>query len=161
MRLRQQAFSSQDVNTHLVVATFVNIHLHALRFQARPRHDLHRALGEVSIGGFAREHHAVRAVQHRVGYIRALCPSGAWVDNHGLEHLSRHDARLASFTAFCNHCLLLAKDLLGRDLHAQIATRHHHAVGHRQNLIELVQGLPRRWSTRATDIIEADALTGH
>ena len=107
----------------------------------RARHDLDGALGEAAVGGLAREHDGVGAVKHGVGDVGALGAGRPGVGDHRLEHLSRDHARLARLPALGDHHLLLAEDLLRGDLHAEVAARHHHAVGGGEDLVELVEAL--------------------
>ena len=60
------------------------------------------------------------------------------------RNLRCDDARLASLAALDDHILLLAENLLGRDLHTEVASRHHDAVRLLEDLVELVQALEIR-----------------
>mmetsp|Transcript_4128 Transcript_4128/g.6827 ORF Transcript_4128/g.6827 Transcript_4128/m.6827 type:complete len:416 (-) Transcript_4128:111-1358(-) len=114
---------------------------HRLSFPARAGHDLHRRLGEVAVGGLPRKHHAVGAIEHGVRHVGALGARRPRVGDHRFEHLSRDDTGLARVATLLDHQLLLTEDLLRRDLHPEVAARHHHAVGGLEDLVELVQAL--------------------
>mmetsp|Transcript_25891 Transcript_25891/g.77217 ORF Transcript_25891/g.77217 Transcript_25891/m.77217 type:complete len:552 (-) Transcript_25891:3-1658(-) len=125
----------------LVVARLVRLGEVGLGLLAGARHDGDRVAREGAVGRLAGEHHGVGAVEHRVRDVRALGARRARVRDHRLEHLRRHDAGLARRTALSNHHLLLAEDLLGRDLHAEVAARDHDAVRGGEDLVELVEPL--------------------
>ena len=68
--------------------------------------------------------------------------------DHGIEHLGRHDHRLAGQAAGPDDPLLQARHLLGRHLDAEIAARHHDGIrqlddvvetGHRHRFLQLGQ----------------------
>mmetsp|Transcript_6005 Transcript_6005/g.12265 ORF Transcript_6005/g.12265 Transcript_6005/m.12265 type:complete len:397 (-) Transcript_6005:253-1443(-) len=99
-----------------------------LRRLADFAHDGHRLHRVPACRGFAREHDTVTAVQHGVCHVAGLRASGPWRAAHGLQHLRRSDHRLTHTIAMGDHHLLCHKDILRRDLHAQIATCHHDAV---------------------------------
>mmetsp|Transcript_13826 Transcript_13826/g.30030 ORF Transcript_13826/g.30030 Transcript_13826/m.30030 type:complete len:526 (+) Transcript_13826:423-2000(+) len=111
----------------------------ALGLRARPRHDLH-GLSEVrSVGRLPRKHDCVRAVVARVGDVGALRAGGTGVYNHGLQHLCGGDDRLPRDVRLADHVLLCEEDLLGRDLHAQIAASDHDAVRHAEDVLVVVK----------------------
>ena len=115
---------------------------HLFRLQAGARHDLDGRRRELAARRLAAQHHAVGAVEDGVRHVRALGARRPRVVDHRLEHLRRHHARLAGGAATSgDHHLLLAEDALGRDLHPEVAARHHHAVGHLEDLVELVEAL--------------------
>ena len=61
--------------------------------------------------------------------------------DHRLKHLRRHDDGLVHGPRPADQVLLRDRHGLGRQLHAQVAARHHDAIRHLQNLIDGLQGL--------------------
>ena len=60
--------------------------------------------------------------------------SGARIVDHAFKHLSGSDDGLSGDVGLADHHLLSEEDLLGRDLHAQIAASNHDTIGGRQNV---------------------------
>mmetsp|Transcript_15049 Transcript_15049/g.35858 ORF Transcript_15049/g.35858 Transcript_15049/m.35858 type:complete len:510 (+) Transcript_15049:276-1805(+) len=100
-----------------------------LRLLAYAVHDFHGLHGVVPGGCLAGEHHAVGAVEHGVGDVGCFGTRRAGALPHRLQHLGRRYHGLASNVAFLDHHLLREEDLLGGDLHAEVAARDHDAVG--------------------------------
>mmetsp|Transcript_510 Transcript_510/g.1397 ORF Transcript_510/g.1397 Transcript_510/m.1397 type:complete len:512 (+) Transcript_510:699-2234(+) len=123
-----------------VIVPLLNVN-HLLRVLADGRHGGDRVDGEVAVGGFATQHHAVSAVQDGVGHVRHFGACRARVLDHALQHLSRRHHHLACQVALGDHHLLRKRHLLRRDLHAQVTTRHHDAVRERQDLVKVAQAL--------------------
>ena len=92
-------------------------------------------------GRLAGEHDGARAVVNRVGNVGRFCTGRARVLNHRIQHLRRGDNRLARRNAALNQLLLQARHILQRHFYAQIAARHHHAVHHAENLVNVLHAL--------------------
>mmetsp|Transcript_17814 Transcript_17814/g.58960 ORF Transcript_17814/g.58960 Transcript_17814/m.58960 type:complete len:668 (+) Transcript_17814:184-2187(+) len=112
-----------------------------LRLLAHEVHHGDRLARVRALGRLARQHHAVGAVEHRVGDVGRLGARRARVARHRLKHLCRADAGLARDVALCDHHLLREEHLLRRDLDAQVAARHHDAVGGGENLVKVAHPL--------------------
>ena len=97
--------------------------------------------GILADGGFAGEHHGVGAVVDGVGDVGDLGARGARILDHRLQHLRGRDDRLAVLGGAANDVLLNGGNLFRRNFHAQIAARHHDAVGDLQNAVEVLDGL--------------------
>ena len=98
-------------------------------------HGLHRVLAR---GGLAGEHDGGGAVIDGVGHVGDLRPGGTGMLHHGVQHLSGGDGGLAAGHALGDHLLLQNGDLRKVDLHAHVAPGHHNAVGHGEDLGEVV-----------------------
>eukprot|EP00982_Pelagococcus_subviridis_P007525 30653-Pelagococcus_subviridis.AAC.1 len=105
------------------------------------RHRRDSLVRERAVRGLSREHRRVRAVKHRVRDVEHLRSRRQGVIAHGLEHLRRADDELARDVTLSHHQLLREADLLGRDLHAEVAARDHHAVGVLQDVVEVAHAL--------------------
>ena len=105
-------------------------------------HGLQRLQRVFARGGLAGEHDAAGAVKDGVGHVTDLGPGGPGVADHGVQHLGGGDHVFAGGHAFGDHLFLDDGNLLSGDLHAQIAPGHHGAVGHGQDLVEIVHALP-------------------
>mmetsp|Transcript_40294 Transcript_40294/g.134368 ORF Transcript_40294/g.134368 Transcript_40294/m.134368 type:complete len:419 (-) Transcript_40294:165-1421(-) len=112
-----------------------------LRLLAHEVHHGDRLARVRALGRLARQHHAIGAVEHRVGDVGRLGARRARVARHRLKHLCRADAGLARDVALCDHHLLREEHLLRRDLDAQVAARHHDAVGGGENLVKVAHPL--------------------
>mmetsp|Transcript_109989 Transcript_109989/g.354733 ORF Transcript_109989/g.354733 Transcript_109989/m.354733 type:complete len:524 (-) Transcript_109989:26-1597(-) len=104
-------------------------------------HHRDRLNGELAHGRLRAEHHGIGAVQHGVRHIAGLRACGEGLVFHGGHHLRGRDRVLARGPGLLDHHLLCHPDLLHGDLHAQVAARHHDAVGLRQDGIEVLQAL--------------------
>ena len=140
-RLARELRALHELEDVIVAARRVRVDAHLLRLEARASHNLDGALGKRAVRRLARKHHAVCAVEDRVGHVRALGARGARVLDHRLEHLGRDDDGFASLAALGDHDLLLAEHLLGRDLHTQVASRHHDPVRGLEDLVKVVKAL--------------------
>mmetsp|Transcript_1935 Transcript_1935/g.4805 ORF Transcript_1935/g.4805 Transcript_1935/m.4805 type:complete len:312 (+) Transcript_1935:74-1009(+) len=112
-----------------------------LRLLANAAHDGHGVERELPGRRLAREHDAVRAVEHRVRDIARLRARGPRQPGHGLEHLRGGDHRLTHQVAPANHHLLRQEHLLRWDFHAQVSTRHHDAVARLNDRVEVLEAL--------------------
>ena len=63
---------------------------------------------------------------------------GVGLLDHGFQHLGRGDHESAFAPRAADDRFLNARHPLQRNLHAQIAARHHHAVGHVENGLDIV-----------------------
>ena len=112
-----------------------------LRFAHDARHHgdgLHRILAHRRLAG---EHHGVGAVINGVGHVGNFGARGPRILDHRLEHLRRRDHRLEILRRAADDVLLNRGNLLRRNFNAQIAARHHDAVGGLQNAVEMLDGL--------------------
>mmetsp|Transcript_63779 Transcript_63779/g.151005 ORF Transcript_63779/g.151005 Transcript_63779/m.151005 type:complete len:380 (+) Transcript_63779:589-1728(+) len=89
-----------------------------------------------------REHDRVRAIEDRVGYVARLSAGRDGAVDHALEHLCRHDHRLALPTALSDDIALDDGHPLDRHLHTQVPPRHHAAVRRGDDCGEI---LDSRW----------------
>ena len=100
-------------------------------------------VGVQSVGRLAREHNGVSKLEHRIGNVRHLSASWAWVLLHGLEHLRGDDDGLARLNAHAHHLLLPRGHLPDVHLDAQVTARHHDTIGGVDNLLQVLEGLCR------------------
>ena len=77
----------------------------------------------------AGEHAGVGAVEDGVGHVGRLGPRGPPGVLHTVEHLRRHDHRFLIPLAGADDLLLHHRHAGHVDLHAEVATGHHHGVG--------------------------------
>ena len=89
--------------------------------------------------GLAREHDRVDAVFDGVGGVVHLGAGRARLDRHRLEHLRRHDDRLAGQARPAGDFLLRPRHPLERHLEAEIAARDHHRVAGGEDLLEVLE----------------------
>ena len=104
----------------------------------------HRPHGLDRIGadaGLGREHHRGRAVDHGVGDVGRLGARRLRRLDHRLEHLRRGDHELARLRGAPDRVLLHQRHARDAGLDAVVAARDHHAVGHRDDLVEVLVGL--------------------
>ena len=105
------------------------------------RHRLDRLHRELADRALAREHHGVGAVEDRVRHVRGLGARRPRVLDHALEHLGGGDHDLAGRVGRGDDPLLGDRHVLGAELDAQVAARDHHAVGRRQDRLQVVERL--------------------
>ena len=65
----------------------------------------------------AGEHHRVGTVIDRIGNVRHLRTGGAWIADHGIQHLGRRDHGLEVIFALLNEHLLQIGKLFRGNLH--------------------------------------------
>ena len=92
-------------------------------------------------GRLARKHDRAGAVVDGVGHVGDLGTGGAGVVHHGIQHLRGGDADLARAHRAVDQMLLDGGDLGVVDLDAHIAAGDHDAVGHGQDLVDVVDAL--------------------
>mmetsp|Transcript_3461 Transcript_3461/g.15219 ORF Transcript_3461/g.15219 Transcript_3461/m.15219 type:complete len:408 (+) Transcript_3461:529-1752(+) len=102
------------------------------------RHSGDSLLRERAVGRLAGEHRAVTTIEYGVCDVGHLCACRQRIVAHGLEHLRGADAKLARDVALGDHHLLGKSDLLGGDLHAEVAAGHHDAVGVLEDVVEIL-----------------------
>ena len=102
-----------------------------------PCHHLYRFHRKGTNRTFGRQHHRVRTIKNSPGHIRRLGTCWCGAVDHGFQHLRCHHHRLADQPAFSNDFLLPAGHIFGRQLHAQITTRHHDTVSGRYDIRKL------------------------
>ena len=61
--------------------------------------------------------------------------------NHGVEHLGRGDDNFAHLRAEFDDVLLNCRDILRRNLNAEVAARHHDAVRRLENFLDVLHAL--------------------
>ena len=94
-----------------------------------PRHRGHDVGRVVADRRLTREHHGVRAVEHRVGDVAHLGPGRRRRVDHRLEHLRRRDDGRADLDAVPHDALLEVRHVLERAVDAEVAAGDHHRVG--------------------------------
>ena len=104
-------------------------------------HRLHRRDRVLTHGGLTRKHDSVRTIQHGVGHVGGLRAGRAGVFDHGVQHLGRHDHRLGVLAGDLNGALLHQRDVLQRDLNAQVTAGDHDRVEGQDDRLERVDGL--------------------
>ena len=104
-------------------------------------HGLQRLDGVLARGGFTGEHDRAGTVVDGVGHIGDLGTGRAGVDDHGIQHLGSGNANLTGAHGAVDQVLLDGRDLGKVDLNAHIAAGNHDAVGHGQNLVNVVDAL--------------------
>ena len=104
-------------------------------------HGLQRLDGVLARGGFTGEHDRAGAVVDGVGHVGDLGTGRAGVDDHGIQHLGSGNADLTGAHGAVDQVLLDGRDLGKVDLNAHIAAGNHDAVGHSQNLVDVVDAL--------------------
>mmetsp|Transcript_49565 Transcript_49565/g.89051 ORF Transcript_49565/g.89051 Transcript_49565/m.89051 type:complete len:254 (+) Transcript_49565:302-1063(+) len=111
--------------------------LYLLSLFTGPSHDGDSSLRESTVGGLARKHNVVGAIQHCIGYISNLCTCWPRSTDHGLQHLCGGDHRLASCIALCDDHLLCQEDLFERNLHTHVTAGHHDPISLGNDLIDI------------------------
>ena len=106
-----------------------------------PGHHFHGLDGKFSRGGFRREHHRIRPVIDRGGDVRGFGPGRRRGRDHRIEHLGRYHYGLHREAAGADQLLLAPRNVLLRDLHAEVAARHHHGVREADDVVDALQGL--------------------
>ena len=91
--------------------------------------------------GLTGQHNGRGTVVDGVCHVRDLGAGGAGVHDHAVQHLSSGDDGLAEGEGAVDDGLLDAGQLGEVDLHAQIATGHHHGIGSSQNAVDVVHAL--------------------
>ena len=89
--------------------------------------------------GLRRQHHRVGAVINRRRHVRDFGARGRGRVHHRLQHLRRHDHRLAGVAAGAHDGLLRDRHLLRRHFDAKVAARHHHGVGRGDDVPDAVE----------------------
>ncbi|KAI6755395.1 hypothetical protein HG531_004501 [Fusarium graminearum] len=97
--------------------------------------------GVATLGRLTGKHDTVGTVSNGVTDIADFGTGGAGVLDHGLEHLSGADDRLAGKVAHGNELLLGSENLSSGDLNTEITTGHHDTVCGLENLAEVVETL--------------------
>jgi hypothetical protein len=113
----------------------------ALGFTDDARHHGDGFDGILADGRLAGEHDGVSAVVDGVGHVGDLGARGPRILDHRFQHLRGRDHGLGVLGGAADDVLLNGGNLLRRHFHAQIAARHHDAVGHLQNGVEMLDGL--------------------
>ena len=86
----------------------------------------------------AGEHDGIRTIEDGVADIGDLSARRARVALHGVEHLRSDDDRLASLVALADDLFLDQRNVLGRNLNAEVTASDHDAVGDFENRIEVL-----------------------
>ncbi len=100
--------------------------LSGLRDLGHHVHRLHRVVAHRRLLG---EHHGVGPVEDRVGHVRHLRPGGPGGADHRLEHLGGGDGRHGLAPRQHQQALLHQRNVLDRQLDAQVAAGDHDRVG--------------------------------
>ena len=115
----------------LVLEGFLNAHCDAV----------HRgnSLNRIVTGSrLAGEHDGIRTIEDGVADIGDLSTRRTRVALHGVEHLRCDDDRLAGLVALTDDLFLDQRDILCRDLNAEVTTSDHDAVGDFEDCIEVL-----------------------
>ena len=118
-----------------------DVRIVGFRFANDAVHHLHGFQRIRARRGFGGEHQRVAAVEDGVGHVGSFGARGTRILRHGFEHLRRGDHREARFAGPGDDLFLHHGHFFRAHLHAQIAASHHHAVGHVENLVQIVNGL--------------------
>ncbi len=124
----------------------------ALRDARHGRHRVHRVDTDRRLG---REHHRARTVEHRVGDVGRLGARGDGRVDHRLEHLRGGDDGPSTGDALADDLLLEVRQLLDRELRAEIAACHHHRARGFDDAFEVLDrgaGLDLRHHERAAGV---------
>ena len=104
-----------------------------LHREGRAVHHRHRFHRIGAGGGFRRQHHRIRALEHGGGDVGNLRARRRGRIDHGFQHLRGDDHGLSRPPRRARDLLLAAGHRFQRQLHAQIAARHHQRIGQFQN----------------------------
>ena len=108
---------------------------------ANARHRLDRLHRPAAGGALLRQHHRVGAVDHRVGHVQHFGAGRDRAVDHRLQHLGGRDHHFFARDRHPDDLLLQARQFGVADLHAKVATRHHHHVAGIHDLGEVVDRL--------------------
>ena len=97
--------------------------------------------GVVSLGSLTGQHDTVGAISDGVTDVADLGAGRARVGDHGFQHLSCTNYRLAGDVTHGNHLLLRSENLGGWDFDTEISTSYHDTIGLLENLGEVVEAL--------------------
>ena len=111
----------------------------ALHLPRDPVHGLHRLQRVLAHRGLGREHDGVGAVQDGIGHVGRLGPGGPGRVDHRLQHLGGGDHRLAVQARLADDLLLDQGHFLERELHPEIAARHHDGVRRVQDAAQILE----------------------
>lgn len=111
-------------------------------------------LGMLPHGRLAGEHQRVGPLPDRLGDVGHLGPGGRGVLDHGLEELRRHDDGPVEPPAELHDPVLGRRDLLQRDLGAQVPASHHGSVRRPDDVLQVLQRV------NALDLRDHRDLTG-
>ena len=125
-----------DLHIHCLESLFVMDGL--LGCLDGPDHGLQSLQRILSGSGLAGQHDSRGSVINRIRYVGNLSPGGTGLLDHGLQHLRCSDHAGAQHAAFCDETLLDGRNLVGRDLHAQVAAGDHDAVCDLADLINVI-----------------------
>ena len=128
--IHQGAALETAVKIHVRLSPQGNLH-HGLQ-------GLHRIL---SVGRLAGEHDGAGSLVNGVRHVGSLRAGRARVLDHGIQHLGRRDHRLSGLEDLADQHLLDHRHVLQRDLYAHVAAGDHDAVGHPQDLVDVLHAL--------------------
>ena len=97
-------------------------------------HHRHRFDRIAARRGLGRQHHRVRALEHRGRHVGNFGARRLRHLDHRFQHLCCHHHRLARLARFAGDEFLFARHRLQRQFHTQIAARHHQRIGEDQNI---------------------------
>ena len=101
-------------------------------------HHLQRFQRIFALGSLAGEHYRIRSVVNSICHVRYFRTGRTRIADHGIQHLGCRDDCLEVCVALLDHHFLQIRNLLGRDLHAKVASGHHDAVRRTDDLIDIV-----------------------
>ena len=87
--------------------------------------------------GLSGKHDRITAVVDRICHITGLCSGRTRIADHRIQHLCCSDNRFTFAVAFVDDLLLDMRNLVCRDLHAEIPSCNHDAVCRIQDLINI------------------------
>ena len=112
-----------------------------LGFHTNLRHLFNGLQRKAAGGRLGAQHHGVGAVEHGVGHVAHLGARGHRVVDHAFHHLRGGDDQLVSSARHFDHAFLQRRHHRVAHFNGQVTARHHDAVAHAQNFIELGNGL--------------------
>ena len=108
--------------------------------------------------GLATEHNGGGAVINGVSHIGDLCPGGAGIGDHRLQHLGSGHHHFAGRIHLANDHLLNSRDPLKGDFYAHITAGHHNAVRFFNNRVNVIDALHILDFSNNTHIVPAQRL---
>ena len=120
-------------NTDVVIRQFV-----FFRLGGNFRHCLDGFNRIFAVSRLTAQHQSIRTVIDGVGDVGNFRTGRTRIGNHGMKHLRGNDNRLLGKDTFANQQTLDARNTFLRNFDTQVATGYHNAVGHFENLVDIV-----------------------